>query len=280
MFEVPVEVMVLVKLVYYVTSLTAIGISFHISLGIGSLKDVRIRRILIALAPLVIAFTIIRLLLLNAELGGAVGMMFSSDMFEWVWRSNSMQVLTIFAGAGIVFFGALRKFIPALILGAVVLAASYGLSGHAQALDNPGFAPVMVVFHAFLAGFWIASPLSLFPRREASATSIFRVERFSTIAILLVPILFVTGIYLIFSLAGDGEKIVRTTYGKLLLLKLLLATGALAMGAINKLWVTKALKINFELGRLQLRKALIIEACIFGIIVFIITWITVVTGTS
>ena len=164
-------------------------------------------------------------------------------------------------------------------IGAIALALSFALTGHSQALESPGFAPWVVAFHVVIAAFWFAAPLTLWPAKNLSDIDLtVRLERFSAIALFVVPLLFLLGLWLAWRLAGGVQQLIASDYGRLLLLKLAVAAVALGLGGLNKLVTTPIMARDPLRGRRLLKRSLIAEATAFTAAIVIVAWATTMTG--
>jgi copper resistance protein D len=135
----------------------------------------------------------------------------------------------------------------ALALSAAALAGTLAWSGHAagglgaEAIIHPA----ADVLHLVAAAAWVGAliPLALLlgaVAREPAALPIAQsaVLRFSTLGIASVATLLVTGIVNTWYLAGSIPALTQTDYGKLLLAKLALFLGMVAIAAVNRQWLT------------------------------------------
>jgi putative copper export protein/mono/diheme cytochrome c family protein len=133
-----------------------------------------------------------------------------------------------------------------------VLLASLALAGHGA--DDSGTAGIWHLgadlLHLLAAGAWLGSlpPLVfvLWQAREPGASAPLRVAqaattRFSTLGLLTVATLIATGIVNTWYLVGSVPSLVGTPYGRVLLIKLALFAGMLALAALNRLKLTPLL---------------------------------------
>jgi putative copper resistance protein D len=150
---------------------------------------------------------------------------------------------------------AYHRFAPAR---ALALALSLGLigalawTGHAgSTLGKMGNLHLTAdVLHLFAAASWIGGLVSLAlllaeaRRHQAVAwASLARdaAERFSTLGIISVAILLVTGIVNAWILVGSFHALVSTEYGQLLVFKIVVFAIMLAFAAVNRFWLTPQL---------------------------------------
>ena len=264
----------LTKACLYIGLLGAGGLSIH-----SSLLGRRFVRPIAALTLLVIAATGFRLLLLNADLAGGLSEAFNFELFEWVWQPNQNQSLAYIFGALTILVSLLLKWHSGSIFGAIIIFFGIGLGGHIQGLDAPGLSPLIVSLHVAIAAFWVTAPLVLWPRRQVTDAELSaHLNRFSSIAIWAIPLLFAGGIWLSLKLAGPVDTLFATDYGRWLILKLVLAIAALSIGVLNKFWVSRKIQAGSLTGRKWLRRLLLIDAILFAAILTAIAAATTLTG--
>lgn len=125
------------------------------------------------------------------------------------------------------------------------LLASIGLAGHAAAAEGASFALQVFVhaLHLLAAGLWLGGLVlfSLFLRQcrrstdaDAVAMAQAATRRFSSIAVVSVALLILTGSYNAWNLVGGVPQLFGTPYGKLLLIKIVLLLPLLILGAVNR----------------------------------------------
>ena len=268
-----------IKLGLYGSALLATGLALHASLNIVARADYS-RALCTATVASVIAllFAIFRLGLANVQLGGGSAL-FDPATLSWTWPALGPSLTATAIGAVALTIGLLQRWKIAAGIGAVALAASFGLTGHSQALESAGLAPLAATFHVLIAAFWIVGPLTLWPARSLDDTTLTaRVTRFSHLAVVTVPILFLLGLWLALLLAGGWTPLLTSLYGQLLLAKLGAASFALALGAYNKTIITTRLRATPEAGRRALKLTLGLDAVLFLIALCAIAAATSLTG--
>lgn len=264
------------KCLLYGVSLGAIGAAFHGALGLHAH-----RRAYVWLAALVAASALGRLLVLNAQMGGSLDAALSLDQFGWTWAGGGRPALALFSGAVLLVAASVTKLRVPLMLAALSISASFGLTGHTAGLEVPGFAPWVVSGHVLIAGFWLAAPVTLWPRTAMTDSDVLaRTEAFSRVARHIVPLLFVSGLYLFWRINGGVTSALSSGYGQLLTVKLFAASFILALGAYNMTRVTRQLAADPNIGRAALRTTLRIDAILFAAILALIAPATTVFGPS
>jgi putative copper export protein len=250
-----------VQFAYYVSALLVIGLLLH-----GALK---VTAIGFASAPVVLSLIVAllyaaRLLVANAKLGGSLDAVGNTDTFLWVWRAHREQALAVAAGCLLAAGGALLRRRILMIAAALTLSASFGLAGHTRGLEAPGAFPWLSAVHVLIAGYWFAAPVTLWPSAKRPVEELTRRLRlFSETAQIAVPLLFIAGMILAWRLSGGWNGLDGSSYGRLLLVKLIFVSLALALGAANKIWVTNQIRLTPARGMAALRLTLSAEFLAF-----------------
>lgn len=271
-----------VKLGLYVSALLACGLGLHTSANILE-REARPRalRSAVLLGGAAVVFAALRLAVANVQIGGSSRSIFDPTALSWTWPMLAPSSIAFGIGGLVALAAWLSRQSILAALSAIALAAGFALTGHTQALENPGLTPWGVGLHVLIAGFWIAAPFTLWPRASLSdAIVLERSERFSRFALWVVPTLFAIGLWLAVLLAGGVSPLFSSPYGQLLLAKLVAAGGALALGAYNKQVVAKKLRTDPQEGRRALRTTLGIDALLFAGALLFIGFATTFVGPS
>ena len=162
-----------------------------------------------------------------------------------------------------------------LLMIPLVIAAGYlcalAWSGHAGAAAGPQRYIHLPsdVLHLLAAGAWLGALPALVrllgsaPRIDEAAQA---VRRFSTLGLVAVGVLVMSGAVNAWFLVGDADALIATTYGRLLLVKLAVFTEMIALAAVNRMLLTPRLVAgNGEALRLLRRNAIVETA--MGIVV-------------
>lgn len=261
------------KLLLYAATLGGAGVALHRAIGIISK-----RRLFLWLGGAVAAAALLRVLVVHAQMGGSA---FSTDQFQWTWMGIGNQTTAFLAGAGLLFIASLSASRIVAIAASLAVAGGFGLAGHSAGLEAPGVAPYAVMLHTLIAAFWFAAPWTLWPRNtEADDVALARTQTFSRIAVVIVPLLFLSGVWLVWRIGGGIDGVISSLYGRLLLGKLALACAILGLGALNMSVVTKRLETAPASGRKALRTTLRIDAVLFLGVLLLIASATTVTGPN
>jgi copper transport protein len=120
---------------------------------------------------------------------------------------------------------------------AVGLALTWAAAEHASAGIQVPLALTSFTLHLLATAVWLGglTALVLTLRSTADAAT---VARFSRVALASVTVLVITGVYQSWRGLGSWEALTGTTYGRLLLVKVLLVAVLLAAAAVSRRWTT------------------------------------------
>lgn len=167
------------------------------------------------------------------------------------WRAglaSAFGVTALVAGAGLAVIAvAVRPSAPAALrpvacTGAVAALVSFALSGHVVTAGPRWLTVPLLVAHAAAAAFWTGAlvPLLIAVRRLGKAAAP-AVERFSRLALAAVAILILAGLGIAILQVGTLGAIIGTSYGLILVAKLVMVAGLVLLAALNKIRLTPAL---------------------------------------
>jgi copper resistance protein D len=151
------------------------------------------------------------------------------------------------------------------LAGVVLVLTGFLAVGHTSTHSPRVVLALLLLFHLAVVAFWFGAivPLHITATREVPQTAARIVERFSSIAIWLVPGLLVAGLVLagliLPSLAALG-----TAYGQLLILKLLGFSLLLGLASLNKWRLGPALGRGDHSARRAFRASLVAEAVLIA----------------
>ncbi|HXQ02363.1 MAG TPA: CopD family protein, partial [Candidatus Udaeobacter sp.] len=199
--------------------------------------------------------------------------------FGRVWQLRLCLIASgfVLVASGLAKVKARRSLVPVLWLLSVVLLVSLAWISHAAATAHP-LGLLGDVLHLCAAGGWIGGlvPLVIFLTRARASFSLGEtvapvLRRFSTLSLSCVSVLVVSGISNSWLLAGSIYALFTTSYGRLLLLKLMFFAILVGFGARNRFVIkTKLLKAPSGPDLLpQLRRNVLCEVCL-GVAVVVI----------
>jgi len=182
----------------------------------------------------------------------------------------------------------------AAIAMAVAFVGSLAWAGHAigaQGIEGV-LHPAADALHLIAAALWLGTlaPLALLlglAADDAAALATMRAAtlRFSTLGLVSVGSLLVTGIVNTWYLAGSVAALLGTDYGRLVLVKVALFLLMVAVAAVNRLWLTPKLVDNQSIAavaraRRHLRRNAAIEASLGAIVIAVVAALGVLPPAS
>ena len=166
------------------------------------------------------------------------------------------------------------------VLGAILIAISFAVTGHAT--RNPTWVLMpLLTLHIMAVTFWFGALVPLYHlsgRGKSLINAAAISERFGKQAMVIVPILMVVGLVFAYLTVGSLQNLLATNYGWALLIKLGVVSCVLTIAAANKLRFVPRLMTESEAEAAIFRRALICEFGLF-ILIFVITAILTTTFT-
>ena len=225
-----------------------------------------------AAAAMGAVLVIARYLIEPARMIGALSGVFDGSMHGFLLTSNlGLAQLIRLAGAGIVGLALLpstRTRERLAVAGALLIAASFSFMGHTAVSDPRWLTGGLLLVHVLVAAFWFGSliPLYIACGRESLSDAGQMIERFSSIAVRTVPLIFLAGlglaVFLLPSLASLGSP-----YGLLLIVKVLVFAVLMGLACLNKYRLGPAVASGHAPSLTLLRRSVAIET---GLIVVIL----------
>ncbi|MEU3239894.1 copper resistance protein CopC [Streptomyces anthocyanicus] len=120
---------------------------------------------------------------------------------------------------------------------AVGLALTWAAAEHASAGIQVPLAMTSFTLHLLATAVWLGGLTALILTLRVSADAA-TVARFSRVAFASVTVLVTTGVYQSWRGLGSWQALTGTTYGRLLLVKVLLVAALLAAAAVSRRWTT------------------------------------------
>jgi copper transport protein len=149
---------------------------------------------------------------------------------------------------------------PLAFLGAAAALTSFALSGHIVTAGPRWFTAPVLLAHTTAVAFWIGALLPLhWAVSRLSKESAPIVQRFSRLALGAVAVLVAAGLIIAVLQVGSIRGLIKTTYGLILLAKLALVAGLVALAAINKLRLTPSLARGEPGAAVVLRRTIAAE---------------------
>jgi copper resistance protein D len=228
--------------------------------------------------------------MLDQEMGAIMASTALGDGVQW--RLNGFFLSTM--AVGLLWLGGHlpgyqqrleRLALLLVLLATLVFAWSFAILGHTNVLSMD--VRLMLGLHLIAVSVWIGALYPLYRlcsgnRDSDGAVLALLMRDFGRAGWGFVVILLLTGLYLIVALVGSWEALISSGYGRLLLLKLILVTGLLTLGSLNKFRLVPALKDTAqpEAATLRLRRSIIAEMVLAAAILLATATLTTLTGPA
>jgi len=224
--------------------------------------EASVRRLVIGASFLLILAALGRSVLEPARMAGSLAGVGDSFLWSLFWHSDvaTAQALRIL-GATVLLAVTLRGSSSSPFgtgIGAGLVIVSFVLMGHTRTHAGSWWLGALLALHIATAAFWFGGLLPLvWVLRRGTALEARRVlDRFSSLAVRAVPVLFVAGVILAIALLGSVERI-ATPYGRIVVLKLTLFLALLGLAAANRYrWVPRVAESR---SRDRLRRSVVAE---------------------
>jgi putative copper export protein len=253
------------KLALYVAALGAAGLALTAWAILPSAREARVAlRLGVVLALAAAGLTAAKVAVDAAALAGGWSAIFEPPYLDWTLEAQGMFLAILAGGAGLLAAGAALGRRPLAALGGLVMLAGFTTTGHVSGEAGAAWLRAALGVHLLGVAFWMAAPAALLPTARVDDQALLaRVRAFSRIALGLVPLALAAGGVLAVVLVERLSSLTGTAYGRLILVKILAAAGAFALGAVNKVWVTARLARDPPRGRTLLRLTLGADAVLF-----------------
>jgi len=263
---------VALKVMLYITSLAASGLLLFRLIFARDEAELAawLRRRLLLLASLGLGVAAARFLVAGARLTGVLSGMTDTVMLGILWSGPVGTALILqLAGFALIAAGAIdwswSKWIG--LVGVALLITSFGQVGHVLQLDAD-WGLLLLLVHLVGLAFWIGSlaPLYRATRRQDLAAAATLAHGFGQVAIVIVPVLLVAGAVCAALLLRDLGALFGTTYGQVLLIKIVLVGAILTLAALNKYRFVPAMQAGDTLAAVHLQRSILIEAAFIGLV--------------
>jgi putative copper resistance protein D len=211
----------------------------------------------------------------TARLAGNFSGLWDRQLQQLLWQSALGTSLRLqLAGLLLVLVG-LYGSRTLSVLGILVVVAAFATLGHTVDHPHRAVLAALLVIHLLSIVFWFGAlwPLRQVVMRETPASAAAVLERFSRLAIWIVPALLLAGATLVVLLV-PGLAVFATPYGELLLAKMLGFAVLMYFAALNKLRLTPALGRNDVGAAQRLRRTLLLEYLLIGAVLVITAFMT------
>jgi putative copper export protein len=231
-------VSVVVRALSFVAIFQAAGMAMFIALfgrDTGA-SAAALRRICSASVWIALLSVLLHYALEAARMGGELASALDPSLQSIVLHSSASIAMGLRVLGLIVLLIGLRLFKAGVALSGVALVfLGFTAVGHTTTHSPRVLLAALLLVHLIIGAFWFGAlvPLYLVVSRESSTTAARVVERFSAIAVGLVPVLFVAGVLLAIALLPNFAAL-ATSYGRLLIVKVLGFSVLMVFAALNK----------------------------------------------
>lgn len=199
----------------------------------------RIRALALPIAASGLALTIAHAIVEPVRLAGAMSGIFDGSLQSMLLASDFGTTTAIRTLGLVMIVGGWLK--PGrsgegiALTGASLVIASFAFMGHTAAHPQRWLLAPLLITHLFAAAFWFGSlwPLAAVTRYEDFAVAGAIIERFSSVAVWSVPVIFIAGIVLASLLLPDLSSL-RTPYGLSLISKVFGFAILMGLAAMNR----------------------------------------------
>lgn len=161
-------------------------------------------------------------------------------------------------------------------IGIALIALSFTYTGHTSDHEERVFLAPALFSHIMIIFFWFGSllPMILSLRLEENTTLHRLITNYSRMAVWLVPVIFISGMYMAWTIM-DGFVFTDHIYGRILLFKAVIFGVLMLLATINKWRLGPALETNKRDASLKLQRSILLE---FNLIVFMIIATAILTS--
>ena len=219
----------------------------------------------------IIAF--LSFLSIPGNMGGDFKSVIDTQLIELTLETISGKAaLLSLLGFILIYFSCIKKSKISYILsilGVSSILLSFVIFGHATKHGLVG--QFLIIIHLVGLSYWIGSLLPL--RKMCNFIEYEKLRLvahlFGIYALGYVGVLIIAGLIFSYILLGDISSLITTDYGNVLLIKMIIVSMLLSLGAMNKFKIIPYLSINQNLGLKRLKNSIQIEIfCVLLILFF------------
>lgn len=156
------------------------------------------------------------------------------------------------------------------VIGVTLIAVSFALMGHTVTNEQRWILAALLTLHVLIVAFWFGAllPLYITSSDETMPAAGRIVERFSALAVWLVPGIFAAGLVMTLSLVPDFASL-RTAYGYSILAKIAGFSILMLLAAANKWRIGPRIAAGDASALPSLRRSVLIEAVLIAAILIV-----------
>jgi copper resistance protein D len=277
---------IVAKALTYAFSLSAAGGAIFVLVFSSLLRAeerARIVRVTLCLAVAAIIMTALRLPILAGSLGGDMASMADMSLLQFAVESSEGQSALVRIGGLVVILILAVSSSPVsavAALGAILVAASFALTGHSLSLQRGLIPQAVAAIHLIGISYWLGAfyPLRLIAYRSDPPGVSLIMKRYGDIAVYVVALLMAAGFTLLWIMLESPLALFESDYGRALAIKLLFVGGLLGLATVNRYVLTPALSRGDISALPRLRNSITVEILLAGLILVLTAGFTTVTG--
>ena len=216
--------------------------------------------------------SLLMILSVAGSLGGDLASVIDFLMLRLAMESKSgVGYLTAFSGFSIMLMAHNLKIKAkrvGLFIGSIVVMFSFSMAGHSQL--GGVITQALLMVHLFGITFWLGSllPFRWICLQDDTTNLSGLAHQFGILAMGYVGLLLSAGFFYAYMLIGELSLIFTTSYGNLLLIKIILVCALLFLAALNKFKLVPSLEKSPLLGVKKFKSSVQLEIVLAFIIVF------------
>ena len=262
----------IIRTFIYITALYSIGsVLFKVHFYKFFNEDINLycKKIIRNSALLGLIISILAFLSVAGNLGGEIESIFETNLIELSFKTmQGKSYLLLIVGFSFLCFSYYFQYIFMNVfntIGIVLILISFIVIGHS--LSQGIYTQILLLIHLFCISYWLGSflPLRYMCNIKKYENLYLVAHNFGVYATFYIGLLIISGLIFSYFLLGGILPILTSTYGNVLLCKLLLVSSILMIGTINKFRIVPNMRRNLTLGQSKLKRSINIE--------FILTWL-------
>ena len=271
----------IIRTFIYLTALYSIGsvlFKVHFHKFFNEEINIYCKKIIRDSALLGLFISILAFLSVAGNLGGEIQSIFEIDLIELSFETmQGKSYLLLIVGFSFLFFSYYfqRIFMNAFnVIGTVLILISFIVIGHS--LSQGIYTQILLLIHLFCISYWLGSflPFKYMCNIKNYENLYLVAHNFGIYATFYIGLLVITGLIFSYFLLGGILPIITSTYGNVLICKLLLVSSVLMIGAINKFRIVPNIKENLSQGQSKLKRSINIEFMLTWFILFLTSILT------
>jgi copper resistance protein D len=274
----------------YAATMAASGGVFFLVYSYGLLDSgcaARIRRMIRLLVIVAALAGGAMILVTAASMSGDAGGLIDAGLARMILQAGEGRA-SLVRLIGLILIGAnltARRSPPAMaLLGSAAAATSFAWTGHVHSLGSvlpAAWLPALaIVVHLLAVAFWLGAltPLLMVAGDADMARIAAAARRFGAAALIVVGALLAAGAGLLCLLLRNVGDLWNDDYGRLVLTKIILVCGLLALAAVNHLRLTPRLFAYDEGALRALKRSIMAELAVAGCVLVVTAALTTLTG--